>query len=49
MRTIHELGMGLVWVGDMGTCPPHVFGGGGQKAFCPPHVLQERFFYLVPR
>ena len=23
---------GLVWVGDRGTCPPHVFGGGGQKA-----------------
>ena len=38
--------MGLVWVGDRGTCPPHVFGGGGQKALCPPHVLQGKIFFL---
>ena len=31
--------MGLVWVGDRGTCPPHVFGGGGQKALCPPPMF----------
>ena len=27
-----------------GTCPPHVFGGGGQKALCPPHVLEGKIF-----
>ena len=41
--------MGLVWVEDRGTCPPHVFGGGGQKALCPsPPVLQHRIFLLLP-
>ena len=36
--------MGLVWVGDRGTCPPHDFRGGGQKVLCPPHVSQGKIF-----
>ena len=40
--------MGLVWVGDRGTCPPIVFVGGGQKALCPPpHVLQGKIFFTL--
>ena len=41
---IYYFTMGLVWGGDRGTCPPHVFGGGGQKALRPPHVLRGNIF-----
>ena len=40
--------MGLVWVGDRGTCPPHVFGGGGQKALRPPHVFMNSMKLVIP-
>ena len=43
----HKETMGLVWVGNRGTCPPpHVFGGGGLKALCPPHVSQGKIFSI---
>ena len=42
--------MGLVWVGDRGTCPPQCFWGWGTKGtLSPPCFTQARFVYLVPR
>ena len=42
--------MGLVWVGDRGTClPPPMFLGVGDKRHFVPMFYRARFFYLVPR
>ena len=41
--------MGLVWVGDRGTCPPMFLGVGDKRHFVPLLFYRARFFYLVPR
>jgi len=39
-------GMGAIWWGTRGTCPPHFFRRGGHNMPCPPHFFLFRFCIL---